>query len=174
MLIIGGLIIVAVLALLGAFLMARGGGKEEKTVPTTPASVTEPQAAAPATPTPQAVPEDVSTVETIYTGARTDGLSGSRPLPAGAPYSGAPGPLGHAHPDDLLSASLPLYALRQEIHMLQGQVYQLSEHIQILNQHAHEIEQRLNRVHEMLPDKDQDGSSETVGSPKSYNEGHKY
>lgn len=156
MLIIGGLIIVAVLAILGAFLMARGGGNsDEATVaPANPAvepqaSVTPSQPLATETPAPEE--------QTIYTGTQSP-----RSLPTDAPYG------------DMMGASLPLYALRQEIHMLQGQVYQLSEHIQVLNQHAHEIEQRLNRVHEMLPEKGREDHAKVTGSPNAYNEGHGY
>ncbi|GHO44208.1 hypothetical protein [Ktedonospora formicarum] len=155
MLIIGGLIIVAVLAILGAFLMARGGGNSDATAAPATTAV-EPQASA--TPSQPLVTETPTSEEqTIYTGTQSP-----RSLPTDAPYG------------DMMGASLPLYALRQEIHMLQGQVYQLSEHIQVLNQHAHEIEQRLSRVHELLPEKGREDHAGVTGSPNAYNEGHSY
>ncbi|GHO74902.1 hypothetical protein KSD_26730 [Ktedonobacter sp. SOSP1-85] len=177
MLIIGGLIVVAVLAVVGAFLLARGAGQETGATTPVPAPVAE----QPATPAPAATPQQqeaasVADAPTVYQDAQTGDLSASHPYPTPrAAYTDPATDFAGAQSGEYLNVSFPVFALRQEVHMLQAQVYQLSEHLQVLNQHAREIEQRLSHVHEMLPPGEQEETANSaLDSRNSFSEGHTY
>ncbi|EFH87842.1 hypothetical protein [Ktedonobacter racemifer] len=176
MLIIGGLIVVAVLAVVGAFLLARGAGQETGATTPVPAPVAE----QPATPAPAATPQQgtasVADAPTVYQDAQTGDLSASHPYPTPrAAYTDPATDFAGAQSGEYLNVSFPVFALRQEVHMLQAQVYQLSEHLQVLNQHAREIEQRLSHVHEMLPPGGQEeAANSALDSRNSFSEGHTY
>lgn len=174
MLIIGGLIVVAVLAVVGAFLLARGAGQETGATTPVPAPVAE-QPATPAA-TPQQGTASVADAPTVYQDAQTGDLSASHPYPTPkAAYTDPATDFAGAQSGEYLNVSFPVFALRQEVHMLQAQVYQLSEHLQVLNQHAREIEQRLSHVHEMLPPGGQEeAANSALDSRNSFSEGHTY
>lgn len=135
MFIVGGLIAVAILAIIGAFLLARGGGATREAKKAAPAQAQE------ATQQQPAVPAG----EGVHT----------RPLALESTVQ-TPVAIADAPTAAISAVSQPLAAMpsldhfEQEIHMLQDNVYQLTEQLQILNHHSREIEQRLGRIYASL------------------------
>lgn len=139
MFIVGGLIAVAILAIIGAILLARGGGATKDAKKAAPAA-------------PVQAPETIQ----VQPAAPVEEGMNTRPL-APEPIVQTPVPIADAPTAAIPAASQPLAAIasldhfEQEIHMLQDHVYQLTEQLQILNHHSREIEQRLGRIYASLP-----------------------
>lgn len=140
MLIVGGLIVVAVLAIVGAFLLARGGSKAEQ-----PAPAVE-QVATPQTQQEAQVQGDKELVNTRPLSQEPAPLTGTPANVTDAPTVSMP-----VQVDEPLVVTHFADQLQQEVKMLQDHVYQLTEQLQVLNYHTREIEQRLGRIHASLP-----------------------
>ncbi|GHO67761.1 hypothetical protein KSC_066530 [Ktedonobacter sp. SOSP1-52] len=139
MFIVGGLIAVAILAIIGAFLLARGGGATREAKKAAPAAPVQVQEAIQQQP-------DVPAEEGVHTRPLVSESTVQTPVAiADAPTAAIPVQVSQP-----LAAMPSLDHFEQEIHMLQDNVYQLTEQLQILNHHSREIEQRLGRIYASL------------------------
>ncbi|GHO42575.1 hypothetical protein [Ktedonospora formicarum] len=149
MFIVGGLIVVAVLAIVGAFLLARSGGKPEQGAPSPQESVTA-QLPVEHQNQPDAESVDIHPLAPEVT-PQVHAQTAIAEIPT------ATLPAATSEPPVVTDVTEPL---RLEIKMLQDHIYQLTEQLQVLNSHTQEIEQRLDHIYATLPHQRSDDPTE--------------